>query len=758
MKNRFSTAGLARLSARRPWYVLGIWLLVLILSGVAATGLGDAFTSESNFTGRPDSVQGEDMLMARMRGNHDQPVTETVVIRSETSTVDDADFRQVVDNLATDLNAMPTIVSGVVIYYDAISTDAAAAEGLVSADRHTLLVPVTLVGDFEEASANSDALLAVIATQGGEGIEVLTVGDVSVNEEFNRLAESDLVKGEGIGLLAATVILVVVFGALVAAGLPVVLSIVSIFVAVGLTALLGRVMGISFFIVNMITMIGLAVGIDYALFIVERYREERRRGREKARAIEIAGATASKSVLLSGTTVVLALLGMFMIPTVLFRSLGAGAILVVVIAVAASLTLVPALLSLLGDRIDWPRRRHYDESATANQAIYDHETIHAGMWGRLARIVMARPVISVVLSVGLLLLAAVPYLDLHRGQGGVESLPPGEIRTAYTILSRDFPAGRLAPVQVVIDAPQGEDTTAAINQLVVSLATDAVFGSPDPLEWNEDGDLAVLRIPLTVDGSSPAALDAVNLLRDDLIPAAFDNVPAEVFVTGGPAFNADFEEVVQTYTPIVFVFVLSLSFLLLMVAFRSIIVPAKAIVMNLLSVGAAYGLLVLVFQKGVGADMLGFQQTPTIEAWIPIFLFCVLFGLSMDYHVFLISRIKEHYDLSNDNRESVAVGLQATARIITGAALIMVAVFAGFASGQLVMFQQMGFGLAVAVILDATLVRSVLVPASMTLLGDRNWYLPRWLEWLPNLQLEGEPAPPVVEVPMVVVPVAVVAD
>lgn len=758
MKQLFSTAGLARISARRPWYVLGIWLLVLVLSGFAATGLGGAFTSESNFTGKPDSVRGEDLLTARMRGNQDQPVTETVVIRSETSTVDDPAFREVVDKLATDLMAIPNVVGGVMNYYDAVATNTPGAEGLVSADRHTLLVPVTLVGDFDEASENSDVLLDVIDAQGVDGIEVLTVGDVSVNEEFNRLAESDLVKGEGLGLLAATVVLVIVFGALVAAGLPVTLSIVSIIVAIGLTAVLGRVMNLSFFIVNMITMIGLAVGIDYALFIVERYREERRRGREKARAIEIAGATASKSVLLSGTTVVLALLGMFMIPTVLFRSLGAGAILVVVVAVVTSLTLIPAMLSLLGDRIDWPRRRHYDESAVANQAIYDHETIHAGMWGRLARIVMARPVISVVVSVGLLLLAAVPYLDLHRGQGGVESLPPGEIRTAYTILSRDFPAGRLAPVQVVIDAPEGEETTAAINQLVVSLAPNAVFGAPDPVQWNEDGDLAVLSIPLTVDGSSPAALDAVSLLRNDLIPAAFADVPADVFVTGGPAFNADFEEVVQTFTPIVFAFVLGLSFLLLMVAFRSIVVPIKAIVMNLLSVGAAYGLLVLVFQKGVGADLLGFQRTPTIEAWIPIFLFCVLFGLSMDYHVFLISRIKEHYDLSKDNRESVAVGLQATARIITGAALIMVAVFAGFASGQLVMFQQMGFGLAVAVILDATLVRSVLVPASMTLLGDRNWYLPKWLEWLPNLHLEGEPAPKVVDVPVVGVPVPAIID
>jgi RND superfamily putative drug exporter len=445
---------------------------------------------------------------------------------------------------------------------------------------------------------------------------------------------------------------------------------------------------------------------------------------------------------------VLALLGLFLIPTVIFRSLGAGAILVVIVAVIATLTLVPALLSLLGDRIDWPRRRTYDAATAAKQAQYDQETIHSGVWGNLARVVMPRPVISVVLAAALVVAAALPYLDLKRGEGGVETLPEGNVRTAYLLLSQNFPAGRLAPVEVVVDGTRTADVQAGIDRLISAIGPDPVFGPAELPVWNEADDLALVRIPLTVDSSSPAALDAVHLLRDELVPAAFADVPAEVLVTGGPAMSADFEDVVDTYTPIVFIFVLSLSFLLLLLAFRSIVVPLKAIVMNLLSVGATYGLLVLVFQKGYLHEFFGFQQTPTIEAWIPIFLFCVLFGLSMDYHVFLISRIREHYDATHDNRESVAVGLQATARIITGAALIMVAVFAGFASGQLVMFQQMGFGLAIAVLLDATIVRSVLVPASMVLLGDRNWYLPSWLQWLPDLRIEGTPAVPVATPPL----------
>jgi putative drug exporter of the RND superfamily len=401
---------------------------------------------------------------------------------------------------------------------------------------------------------------------------------------------------------------------------------------------------------------------------------------------------------------------------------------------------VPALLSLLGDKIDWPRRRTYDEATATRQRAYDQETIHAGFWGRITTVVMSRPVISVVLAAGLLVMAAIPYIDLERGQAGVESLPQSDLRTGYELLIRDFPAGRLAPVEVVISASRTDAVDGGIQRLVDGLKQDPAFGAAEPVQWNAAGDLALLRIPLTADASSLQSMDAVASLRDHLIPVAFADVSSEVLVTGAPAANADFEAVVRDYTPIVFAFVLGLSFLLLMVAFRSLVVPLKAIIMNLLSVGAAYGLMVLVFQKGYLHTFFGFEKTPTIENWIPTFLFCVLFGLSMDYHVFLLSRIKEHYDQSHDNRESVAVGLQSTAKIITGAALIMVAVFAGFASGQLVMFQQVGFGLAVAVILDATIVRSILVPASMTLLGDRNWYLPHWLGWLPDLRVEGAPA------------------
>ncbi|MEJ7763414.1 MAG: MMPL family transporter, partial [Thermomicrobiales bacterium] len=483
--------------------------------------------------------------------------------------------------------------------------------------------------------------------------------------------------------------------------------------------------------------------IDYALFTVERYREERRRGLDKMAAIEMAGATSSKAVFFSGLTVVLALLGMFLIPSSIFHSLGTGAILVAIVAVLATLTLIPALLGLLGDRIDWPRRRHYDAATAARAESLDHEAIHRGFWGRITRVVMGRPVVAIVLGVGLLLALATPLINIERGQAGASSLPDSDVRTAYTILERDFSAGRLSPVRIVVDGSQADpDVTGGIEHLVTALSNDAnvVSGSTETI-WNAAGDLAEVQTLLTVDGNSDAAYAQIERFREDVVPAAFGGTGVDVYVSGETAFNADFLSAVDRWSPAVFVFVLGLSFILLTLVFRSVVIPAKAIALNLLSVGAAYGLLVLVFQEGVGANLLGFQQTPAIESWVPIFLFCVLFGLSMDYHVFLLSRIKERFDETGNNEEAVAYGLQATARIITGAALIMVVVFSGFAMGELVMFQQMGFGLAVAIALDATIVRSVLVPAGMALLGKWNWYLPRWLEWLPEIGIEGTPSP-----------------
>ena len=398
------------------------------------------------------------------------------------------------------------------------------------------------------------------------------------------------------------------------------------------------------------------------------------------------------------------------------------------------MTLLPAILGLMGDKVNAIRiplvqRRKVGQAAEAG----------GGFWYWTARAVMRRPVVSLVLAGGLLLAAASSYLDINLGTVGVSALPDGlRSKEAFIVLQEEFGFGQDLPAVVVIDGQTGsESMQAGIKRLEVAVASDPAFVTSE-LEVHPEADLSVLHARLAGDPASKHAMDAVERLRGDYIQAAFDGVPAEALVTGETAELVDFAQVTDTYTPIVVAFVLSLSFVLLTVAFRSIVIPVKAILMNLLSVGAAYGLLVAVFQKGVGADLLGFQQVDVIETAIPLFLFAVLFGLSMDYHVFLLSRIRERFIQTGDNSEAVAFGLRSTGRLITGAALIMVAVFGGFALGDLVAMQQFGFGLAVAVFVDATIVRSVLVPASMQLLGEWNWYLPNFLRWLPDLRVEAE--------------------
>jgi putative drug exporter of the RND superfamily len=723
MASRPYAARLARACGVHPWRALGVWLLAIVAAVVLTSQFGDVLTTEVAFTTEPESVRADSLLEERLRGP--RPITDTVIVTSDQLTVDDPAFRAVIASTATELRSLAGIAS-------VTTMDDAPDAGLVSADRQTALLIVTFAGTFDDATEHASAFLEVLDQSGSEGIEVLAIGDVSLDETYGTMAEEDLRTGETVGVAVALVILVIVFGALVAAGLPLILGMVAILVAVGLTALIGNVYELSFITTNIITMIGLAVGIDYSLFIVERYREERRHGLAKLDAIEMAGSTATRAVIFSATTVVLALLGMFFVPLSIFRSIGAGAIVVVVVAMLAAMTLIPALLSLVGNRIDWPRQRHYEENAI--RGINPAEAHTQGFWARVAHVVMARPAISATAAVTLLLGASLPYLDLERGWAGIDTVPESEVLTAYRLLERNFSAGLLDPIEIAIDGrADNPDVVTSVDRFVTTLASDPAYAMVMPPQWNDEGDLALVTAYLASDGNSDEAYAALAHLRGETIPGTFTGTGARAYVTGSTAMNQDFFDAVDEVTPRIFAFVLGLSFILLMLVFRSIVVPLKAIVMNLLSVGAAYGLLVLVFQKGYGADFFGFTTTPVITVWLPIFLFCVLFGLSMDYHVFLLSRIREHHDLTGNNREAVAVGLQATARIITGAALIMVAVFGGFAAGRMVELQQMGFGLAVAVLVDATLVRTVLVPASMALLGEWNWYFPKRVRWLPDL-------------------------
>ncbi|MGH2558315.1 MAG: MMPL family transporter [Thermomicrobiales bacterium] len=742
MPSIFSTAGLAAASARRPWRTMGIWLLVLIIAGGLAATMSGAINDDGDFTSNPESKQANTLIDDRME---EEPLTETVVVRAANATVDDPAFRQAVERTTADLMGMTGVVATVDNYYQATAAGEPEAERLVSADRHATIIPVTLLGDDDDLEDEGARFIATAQGQRGNGIEVYTVGDLSGDEVYGNIADEDLAKAEQVGLPVALLVLIVVFGALIAAGLPILLGIVSIFVAVGLTAVVSQFVDITPEVTVMITMIGLAVGIDYALFVIERYREERRHGMPKQEAIAVAGGTAGKAVLFSGITVILALMGMFIIPVNVFHSLAAGAILAVLVAVFATQTFIPALLSLLGDKIDFPRRRRKAAELQGgrrqeNTLGTGHSVLGTGFWGRITRRVMANPGRSLVFALVILIGAALPVFALETGEPTIASQPDSDVKTGYQILEQEFYAGVLDPVVFVVDGQVDDPAvTQGVEQLTATLGEDDFYGAP-AITQSAEGDLTVVQVPMAVDPNTEQAYDAIGTLRHEIVPGAFGGYAGHVYITGDSAETVDFNHALNDDAPKVFVFVLGLSFLLLLLAFRSIVVPLTAIVMNLLSVGAAYGLLVAVFQEGIGNDLLGLHQTETITAWVPIFLFCVLFGLSMDYHVFLLSRIREHYDQTHRNEESVAVGLQATGKIITGAALIMVAVFGAFASGRLVEIQQMGFGLAVAVFLDATIVRSILVPSAMKLLGDKNWYLPRVLHWLPDLRIEGVPA------------------
>ncbi len=723
---------LARVSARRPWLTIGAWVGLLIVAGALNVNLLDsATTTELRLSPGFESEDTRRLLEERFPDT--QRPREVVVVQSDSLTVDDPAFAVKVNEVFAAIAGLGGEVVSQGLHYFLLPDPR-----LVSADRKTTLILFEMAGSLEEAEQNIEHVFdAIDGVSADDGFRVLIVGQASSSYETNEFATHDLEQGERFGVPVALLILLVLFGAVVAALVPIGLAIVGIGIALGLAALIGQVYELVFFVTLMITMIGLAVGIDYSLLMISRFRDELGRGLPVAEAVERTGATAGRTVLFSGVTVVIALLGLFIVPMGFFRSLGLGAVLVVIVELAATLTLLPAVLMLLGpnvNRLSLP----FVGKGSLEGAPSDHHGAGGGFWDMTTRLVTRFPVIG-LLAVGIPMVAVTLfYFQIETGLNGVDKLPEGaRTREAFLALEADpaFSFGVANPVEIAIEGnPRDPQVQAAVAGLTASLA--ALSPAPPVLQVNPEGDLALMQVVLPGEPSSPDTVEALNTIRDDLVPAAFAGVPATASVGGISSVASDVFAITDRYTPIVFAFVLGFSFIVLMLVFRSIVIPVKAVFMNLLSVGASYGILVLVFQKNVGRELLGFQHADVIDVWIPLFLFAVLFGLSMDYHVFLLSRIRERYDQSGNNAEAVAQGLRETTGIITGAALIMVAVFGAFASGQTIVNQQVGFGLAVAILLDATLVRSVLVPASMELLGSRNWYLPSWLEWLPDVRVE----------------------
>lgn len=730
---KLSPDNLARVSARHPWRVIALWGALIVLSFVlVGSFLSGALTTEARNTNSPDSTVGLNLLEERLRGPFQ--ANEAVIIQSDNLTVEDPAFQAKVETVLGEIRALgPEVIANATSFYEI------GLPTLVSEDRRSTLLPVLMAGSVDDANSNVGQVIDIVRNANeADGFAALISGFATINHDFNEAAERDLRRAEVGPLPLAFIILILVFGAVIAAFVPIILAIFAVVVALAITAVVGQTWEFSFFVTNMIVMMGLAVGIDYSLFILSRYREERARGLPIQDALGVAGGTAGRAVFFSGLTVIIALSGLLIIPHTIFQSLASGAIFVVFASVVASLTLLPAVLSLLGDRVD----RFQVPFIQRAQRTFDEE-VPGGIWDRIARTVMARPVPAVVLSVAILVALAIPFFSINLGMSGVSSLPQSfTAKQGFDVLESEFSGGQVNPIEIVIDGDVNSPAVQEAVQALQAAATSEPVLGPATFEANPAGDLGLLAFQLRTDAFSNAAVDAAERLREVHIPAAFANTDVSVYVTGTAALNLDMFRLTDQYTPYVFAFVLGLSFILLMLVFRSLVVPLKSIIMNLLSVGSAYGVLVLVFQQGYGTSLFGFQQVESIEAWLPLFLFAVLFGLSMDYHVFLLSRIRERYDHIHDNTESIAFGVRSTGRLITGAALIMVTVFCGFALGDLVMMQQMGFGLGISVLLDATLIRCVLVPASMKLLGDWNWYLPPVLRWLPRIGIEGAVSQP----------------
>jgi RND superfamily putative drug exporter len=703
-----------------------VWgVIVLVSLGLVGGLLGSGLTSEGTLTNHPESFTAKDLIDARLPNRN--KVDEVIVVRSEGAVASDPAFARRVRSLVADARATGS-VRQIRSYLDP------GGKALVSADQHATMLPLVLAKDKDVRI--QDLIPVIERADGGRGFAVKITGQYTLGQDFTTVSQSDLSNGElKFGLPAALIVLLLVFGTVTGAMIPMLMAIMSIVVALGITAAVGQVFQLNLFITNMIVAMGLALGIDYSLFIVSRLREERHRGSSTREAIMTVANTATRAVVFSGTAFTLAMIGMLLVPDTTLRSLGFGAVLVGLVSIAVALTFHPAVLMVLGDRVDRTRLPWLGARIAASAGE------EGPLWRRAILAVLRRPALSLVLTTVLLLAAASPLLGLKVGSSGSSSLPDDTVaKQGLVALQRDFARGATDPVNIVVDrSPSSPQTRAGIARLRLALARDRDFAAR-AATLQSGPRIAVVSVPLTTEPTTERASAAIDRLRDDYVPRAFGGAAGKVFVGGGPAEARDSFAVDGGWLPIVIAFVLALSLVLLTLAFRSIVIPLTAIAVNLLSVGAAYGILVLVFQKGVAADLLGFEKVQRIEAWVPVFLFSVLFGLSMDYQVFLLSRIRERWTKTGDTNGAIVHGVASTARLITGAAAIIIVVFAGFATGQLVSFQEMGFGIAVALALDATLVRLLLIPAAMRLLGERNWYLPGWLEWLPQLSVEGAPA------------------
>jgi uncharacterized membrane protein YdfJ with MMPL/SSD domain len=718
-------ARMARWSSKHRKRAFWGWLVFVVLAFAIGNAVGPNLISDlDNFNGEShDAEVALDRVGLR-------PQSEVVLVQSARSTIKDPEFKAAVTDVATHLRKV-AYVQNVKSPLD--------GESAVSKNGHAALVDFDVAGDSTEAQDRIDPVLAATAAaqKRHPGLAVEEFGDASANKAVNGQIGDDLTKAGALSLPVTLILLIITFGTLVAAGVPLWIGLSSVLATLGLVNIPSQLLPIDSNLSAVILLIGLAVGVDYSLFYLKREREERAAGRSEEGALFAAAATSGRAVLISGATVMAAMAGMFMSGDKTFVSFGMGTILVVAVAVFASLTVLPAMLSWLGDRIEKGRVPVLSRRGGAGR--------ESRFWTRVTGAVMRRPAVALIVAGGALIALAVPALGMKGVNADVGDLP-GDLPVikTYNKVKRVFPQeGVTATVVMQVDNVNAGGPTTGIAALVNSVDRHPrYFKHGTELIESKDKTVAQINIPTIGTGTDQASLDALNELRDHIVPATIGKVEgATVNVTGDAASSADFSSNLSSHLPLIFAFVFSLAFLLMLFTFRSIVIPIKAILLNLLSVGAAYGVLVIVFQNGNLEGLLGFSSNGGVTNWLPLFLFVVLFGLSMDYHVFILSRVRELYDRGMSTDEAVQRGIATTAGTVTSAATVMVGVFLVFVTLSFIDFKELGLGLAAAVLIDATIIRGVMLPAAMKLLGDWNWYLPSWLEWLPHLGGEGGERP-----------------
>jgi uncharacterized membrane protein YdfJ with MMPL/SSD domain len=702
-------------SGTHPWTAILGWMAFVIVSFVIGSAVVTTKTLDKSQTGVGESGRAAQVLDKAFPTSETR-AGEMILVQTRGGPLAAGDLSAV----AADVHARVGAVAAV--------TNIQAPQR--SKDGRAALIRFDIRGDSAKAGDKVAPIEAAVATvaRAHSGLRVEEFGDASSTKQFDEKLAQDFQKAEFLSLPITLLILILAFGALLAAGIPVLLGLTSVFTAFGLTAVSSQFMATGESTQILIMLIGMAVAVDYSLFYLKREREERARGAGKLAALEAAAATSGHAVLVSGLTVMISLSGMFLMGVPDGGAMAIGSILVVGVAVLGSLTVLPAVLVKLGDRVHRSRlpllRRLRREERDSR------------VWGFVLGHVMRRPVVALVAGVGILVALALPALGMHTQQNGLDdvSRKAFPVLVTYDHIQQSFPGEKGAATVVI----QARDVTAPSVQAGIAelkrkaLATGRVFGPIDPATVSRDHTVARVDLPLAGDGSNRASMDALAAVRE-LAPATIGSVPGTTVDVGGAAAETkDGNDNLAAHAPLVFGFVLAMAFLLLLFTFRSIVIPIKAILLNLLSVAAAFGVLTMVFQHGLG-EVIGMPHTKGIASWLPVFLFVILFGLSMDYHVFILSRIKEGWDRGLGNDVAVEQGIRGSAGVVTAAAAVMVAVFSIFATLSLLDLQEFGIGLAVAIALDATLIRGVVLPSAMKLLGKWNWYMPRSLAWVPSL-------------------------